>query len=414
MAKKKKAKVKQEVKEEKAQQEAFFLSENKGNDSIQESYVIGSHVGAQIGDDKITVVNLISGDKLEFEPDIAPLIEYFLVARPLDLALSHCDSDETGEDYLLRLYSAIKDMIDIDALVESSRESGPGPIPDELPEGWHDAVNFIQATRTSSQTRYLSQEELAYLHVRDLMRGRQPSCFYDREDLPFFELPNPIETLDKFAKKSSDNFMSVLYGRRSTRRYADKPVTLEELGAIIYLAWGATALIDNPLGDHFVRKVSPSGGSLHPIEVYPVISNVKGLPPGCYHYSVKRHGLEQIVACDPKEWIGEACGGQEWIGECPVSFLTTAFLPRMAWKYDFSRAFRVVMADVGHTSQTLHLSAKWMGLGSFTTCATRDEMFEEYLRLDPSVEPVMMVNGVGHIEKDVLSHERPRYETNSE
>ncbi|MDA0782125.1 MAG: SagB/ThcOx family dehydrogenase [Rickettsiales bacterium] len=414
MAKKRKTEKKQEVTQEQPEQKTFFLYENTNADSIKENYVIGSHIGAKIGEDKVTVVNLISGERIEFDADIAKLIEYFLVPKPLDSVLSHCDSEETGEDYLLKLYAAVKDLIEMDALVASSRESGPGPVPKQLPEGWYDACNFIQATRTGSQARYLTQEELAHLHVRDLMRGRQPSCFYDRGDLPFFELPNPIPILDKYAEQNKNNFMSVLFGRRSTRRYSDKPVSLEELGTILYLSWGATALMNNPLGDHFVRKVSPSGGSLHPIEVYPVISNVEGLPPGCYHYSVKRHGLEQIIACNPKEWMGTACGGQEWIAECPVSFLTTAFLPRMAWKYDFSRAFRVVMADVGHTSQTLHLSAKWLGLGSFTTCATRDEIFEEYLGLDRLVEPVMMVNGIGHIEKDVLSHERPRSETVSE
>lgn len=64
----------------------------------------------------------------------------------------------------------------------------------------------------------------------------------------------------------------------------------------------------------------------------------------------------------------------------------------MAWKYEFSRAFRVVMMDIGHLSQTFSLVATWLGLG-----ALRDELFEQKLGLNPLQEPVFLLNGVGGI-----------------
>ncbi|MDF5808502.1 hypothetical protein P4123_14470 [Pseudomonas aeruginosa] len=61
--------------------------------------------------------------------------------------------------------------------------------------------------------------------------------------------------------------------------------------------------VPNPLGDVFVRKTSPSGGSLHPVEVYPIVLNVDGIERGIYHYSVRRHGLERL-------WTGMHTSGR--------------------------------------------------------------------------------------------------------
>jgi hypothetical protein len=99
------------------------------------------------------------------------------------------------------------------------------------------------------------------------------------------------------------------------------------------------------------------------------------------------------------------------VKEAAVVFLCTAFLPRTAWKYDYSRVARAVMAEVGFTGQSVLLTASWLGLGAFTTIALRDSLFEELLGLDPSREPVFAVFGVGPLEPDITDHSRPRAES---
>jgi SagB-type dehydrogenase family enzyme len=147
--------------------------------------------------------------------------------------------------------------------------------------------------------------------------------------------------------------------------------------------------VSNPLGDVFLRKTSPSGGALHPIEIYPVLLNVTGMPRGLFHYSVRLHALDEISLEDPREWIVKATGDQEWVAEAGVVFLCTAFLPRTSWKYQYSRVARAVIAEFGFSGEAALLTATWMGLGSFTTIALRDQIWEVKLELDPRREPVI-------------------------
>src|SRR6185295_20068833 len=115
----------------------------------------------------------------------------------------------------------------------------------------------------------------------------------------------------------------------------------------------------------FLKKTSPSGGSLHGAEVYPIVMNVEGIERGVYHYSVRRHGLELLSREDPRAWLPAAASGQAWIADAAVAFLSTSLLDRMAWKYQAPRALRAVLLDIGHLSQTLYLVATSLGLGAF-------------------------------------------------
>jgi SagB-type dehydrogenase family enzyme len=276
-----------------------------------------------------------------------------------------------------------------------------------LGAGWVAAADFLERTRTRASTEYIAPIALeAELARKSQNVSRQPSCFKDYRDAPFTQLAKPTASVP--SSQSSRPFIDVLLERRTARRFSKRPLSAKQLSTLLFLSWGATDLIDNPLGDFFIRRTSPSGGSLHSVEVYPIVLNVSGISRGSYHYSVRRHGLELLSSEDPTAWIAEACGDQRWTAEAGVIFLCTAYLPRMAWKYQFSRALRVVMHDVGHTSQTLNLVATWLELGAFTTVAIRDEVFERQLGLDPDIEPVLLVNGAGHLEPGVAVA-RPRH-----
>lgn len=215
---------------------------------------------------------------------------------------------------------------------------------------------------------------------------------------------------DEESATTPPSFKEVLLTRRTTRRFSDVPLSEAQLSTLLYFSWGATGTVDNPLGDVFLRKTSPSGGSLHPIEVYPVIMNVDGVPNGLYHYSVRRHGLETLSQEDPRDWIAHATGDQQWVAEAGVVFLLSAFLPRTAWKYGYPRVARAVISEVGFSSQSAFLTATWQGLGAFHTIALRDQIWEEKLGLDPLREPVFGVTGAGRLEEDIEDHARPRYE----
>jgi len=273
-------------------------------------------------------------------------------------------------------------------------------------DGWAAAMRFLHETRTTRQTIYAVPEEFNNALAEKALFARQPSAFYERVGAPVHSLSDPSAGRHGRAM----GFENVLQKRRTARRFADKPLTEPQLSALLYYGWGRTGSVDNPLGDVFLRKTSPSGGSLHPIEVYPVIMNVEGLPRGLFHYSVRRHALEEISLEDPRAWIAAATGDQEWVAEAGVVFLCTAFLPRTAWKYNYSRVARAVMAEVGFTGQSALLTAAWLGVGGFVTIALRDQIWEEKLGLDPAREPVLSVIGAGRLETEIDDHARPRKE----
>ena len=284
--------------------------------------------------------------------------------------------------------------------LSGARLRGPG-------DGWDAAMRFLHETRTTRQTIFAIPEEFNRALAEKAVFARQPSAFYERVHARVRPLSDPAGGRDAGALRFED----VLRKRRTARRFASTPLTEPQLSALLYYGWGSTDSVRNPLGDVFLRKTSPSGGSLHPIEVYPVIMNVEGLPRGLFHYSVRRHALEEISLEDPRQWIAEATGDQEWVAEAGVVFLCTAFLPRTAWKYNYSRVARAVMAEVGFTGQSALLAAAWLGVGGFVTIALRDQIWEEKLGLDPAREPVLSVIGAGRLEADIDDHARPRKES---
>ena len=101
------------------------------------------------------------------------------------------------------------------------------------------------------------------------------------------------------AAKRNRPFDRRLPRRRTVRAFEDTtPVHLTELATLLRWVWGAhgtTRLAGDDVG---LRRTSPGGGALHPIEVYPVVMRVDGLSPGIYHYLGGDHALELVAALD--------------------------------------------------------------------------------------------------------------------
>src|SRR5712691_8992762 len=74
----------------------------------------------------------------------------------------------------------------------------------------------------------------------------------------------------------------------------------------------------------------------------------------------------------------------------------TARFDRSFWKYRWhDRAYRVLLLDAGHLSQTFYLVCTELGLGPFVTAAVNDANVEERLGLDPYREGVLALCGCG-------------------
>ena len=63
---------------------------------------------------------------------------------------------------------------------------------------------------------------------------------------------------------------------RKTVRAFDRstPMRSEDLGALLYWVFGCHGHTKMTKGVPILRRTSPSGGSLHPVEVYPLVQDV--------------------------------------------------------------------------------------------------------------------------------------------
>ncbi|MGG7555121.1 multinuclear nonheme iron-dependent oxidase [Pseudomonas sp. ES3] len=332
---------------------------------------------------------------LEFDVTLLPLLRHFLSPQTLEsaLLLPGVLQSPAQDDNLAFLKTLVSHGVLLPVVNQScSVTYNQGKHSLNLWTRWDAALEFYLSTRTGSHTPYISVAELETELEQKASAQPQPSAFKDYWSHPFIALENPLLPACAIAQPT---LLDSLCNRRTSRTFSDQPLSSEQLSLLLYYTWGATVMQHNRMGDYFLKKTSPAGGSLQGTEVYAVLMNVQGFERGLYHYSVRRHGLELLSLEDPRVWISEACGGQTWIEEAAAVFVSTARVERMAWKYEFSRALRVALMDAGHLSQTFSLLATALGLGSFTTAALRDEMFENRLGLDYLEEPVFLVNGVG-------------------
>lgn len=190
-------------------------------------------------------------------------------------------------------------------------------------------------------------------------------------------------------------FKRVLLARRTHRRFAPGGISFEQVSAMLNLTWGIKGRLRWPGLGRLLLKTSPSGGARHPLEVYLFGLRVAGLPRGIYHYRAEQNSLELLHRGASEVRLVMQCAGQDWIRHCSALFVMTAVVPRVMWRYHFSRAYRVVLLEAGHFCQTFCLVATWLGLAPFCTAALVDTELEKELGLDGSTETVLYAAGVG-------------------
>ena len=200
--------------------------------------------------------------------------------------------------------------------------------------------------------------------------------------------------------------------RHTTRGFdLEAPLTTEELSAVLHYVWGCHGVARLGEDVAILKKTSASGGSLHPIEVYPLVRAVEGIEPGLYHYSVEQHGLEPIERLDAVEVEALArsfLGGQWYFSSAQVLFVMAARFDRSFWKYrDHDKAYSAILLDAGHLSQTLYLVCAELGLGAFVAGAVNDAAIDGRLGLDSLAEGTLVVSGCGRPAPSGLE---PRFE----
>jgi SagB-type dehydrogenase family enzyme len=177
---------------------------------------------------------------------------------------------------------------------------------------------------------------------------------------------------------------AVLEARRSLRTPGARPLTLGQLGELLYRALAVREIVRGG-PQQTMRRVYPSGGGIHELEFYVTVNRCLGLPRGIYHYHAGRHALYRLPAPTAIVTSLVSDASRAWGGRYPppqILVTAAARLPRIAWKYE-GMAYRTVLVNAGAAIQTLYLVATAMGLAPCAIGSGNPRTFGAATGLDP-------------------------------
>jgi putative peptide maturation dehydrogenase len=232
------------------------------------------------------------------------------------------------------------------------------------------------------------------------------------EPPPHFHARGPASARIALSRPRPNTFDQLLQRRTTCRNFdAGRALDAARFSHLMHTVFAAQATRELAPNSAVVKKSSPSGGGLHPTEAYVLVQRVEGIAPGLYHYHSGEHALEPIAtppptepgasapasgSADPRALATSFVAGQHWFADAPVLLVLAARFRRCFWKYrNHAKAYRALILDAGHLSQTLYLAATELGLGAFVTSAINEVEIERAFGLDPLDEGPLAVCGFG-------------------
>jgi SagB-type dehydrogenase family enzyme len=238
--------------------------------------------------------------------------------------------------------------------------------------------------------------------VREFMKATYPKqCSTPPEDegaeQPPLELPiEPGAVLIPLPAPGTVNIPEIslraaIERRRTLRRYAGQPLTLDELSFLLWVTQGVKEVTCRPV----TLRTVPSAGARHAFETYLLVNRVDGLEPGLYRFAASQHALVRVqVNGDIRAEITHACWDQKQVFESAVTFLWVAVTGRMTWRYA-ERGYRYLHLDAGHVCQNLYLGAEAVSCGVCAIDAYDDDLLNTALMLDGEDLFVIYMASVG-------------------
>lgn len=233
------------------------------------------------------------------------------------------------------------------------------------------------------------------------------------EGAPLHALPRPAR----------DAFDALLDARTTCRNYDPQAsIPLEVFSGIMARTFGRRGSGRPAPGFEVIKRTSPSGGALHPVECFLIVQRVQGLAPGLYRYRAAEHALLAVAPQVAAPVVGDvgtralpageaatawsseslrafaqiAVAGQGFFADAAVLCVLAPRFHRNFWKYrNHAKAYRVCVLDAGHLSQTLQLCATQAGLGPFVTSAINEVDLERAFGMTHYEQSPLLVCGFG-------------------
>ena len=166
--------------------------------------------------------------------------------------------------------------------------------------------------------------------------------------------------------------MEAFANRHSTREYAAKALTLNDLSDLLWAANG----INRPEEG---KRTAPSAMNKQDVDVYVV------LPEGTYLYDAKAHQLNLVAEGDHR---GAVAGGQAFVKSAPVSLLLVSDLSRLG---DAKNTHTQLMGavDAGIVSQNISIFCSAAKLATVPRASMDTAKLKSVLKLTDTQLPLM-------------------------
>ncbi|GHJ49004.1 hypothetical protein Cs7R123_63460 [Catellatospora sp. TT07R-123] len=195
----------------------------------------------------------------------------------------------------------------------------------------------------------------------------------------------PLDVPDLASRERTDPPLVEVVERRRSARHLTPP-SIAQVGELLYRSCRVRrSFYDRGL--EVVDRPCPSGGSIHELETYLIVTECEGIEPGLWRYVADQHALE-LISADPARCATLA----QDIGDVgkiftppPVGIVLAARFGRLMWKYE-TMAYALVLRHVGVMYQTLYLNAYATGLGVRGLGGMSNYAFERVSGRDPLVE----------------------------
>lgn len=250
-------------------------------------------------------------------------------------------------------------------------------------EAWNPAAGFFHsATR---DVRFAPLNEARTVQRAKAAEVPWPGATYTPDRAAMKPLPDP-------ARRSA--VTRAFLNRRSWRRFGPGKVKQKDLATLLWLTGGVQHWVQSDVGE-FALKTSPSGGSLHPIELYVLARRVDGLDEGIYHYSASGHGLSLLDRHTTSVPVRRYLPQQPWFEGAAAIVFFVAHYERALWRYTYPRAYRAPFVEAGHLAQTWCVTATELGLAPFVSMALVDSAIERAIGADGITRAALYAAGVG-------------------
>lgn len=166
--------------------------------------------------------------------------------------------------------------------------------------------------------------------------------------------------------------------RRSVREFTDRPLSLEEVGQLLWATEGIT-------GHASYLRAHPSAGGLHPLEVYLLDAD------GVFRYEPEGHRLSPVRDGDVRADLAKAAYRQWFIADAACIIAITAVYARTTGKYGDRGRLRYVPMDAAHAAQNVLLQAVALGLGAVPVGAFDDEAVRAVMGTPANEVPLYLI-----------------------